>query len=273
MATLGTKSLWLLLVLLIAVPVKADRRGLLLTAKPPAAGGGGPKIPTDLSGLTGWWKTDALLTNAADSTSINSGDKIKGWGDSSGNNKTLFQPTDGSRGVATNSLRNGLAGVYFTGSTWMDVGFVAPQANTTVFALIQFPLAAGSFGFVFDSTNSAARQAGLKISSSEVMEIFSGGTGRDDATTRSAGAWLIVCWKFDSAGNDVMRVNGTTVVSGLDSGSQSLDGLTLGARYLHDLSWGGAIVELFMFNRVTNSTEDTDMETYLNSAGRGNGVF
>jgi hypothetical protein len=227
-----------------------------------APAGSGSFLPSDVSGLFGWWKADNLVTNTAGTTPPADSDTIHGWGDSSGNNRTLTPASNDPtwRNAATTGRTIG--GIQFSATTRLRVGFTA-LTSSTIFVLWR-NASSGATHMAIDSTNTANRMA-VYINGADAFSIYSGAafvtTGV--AANPSYNAQTAI---FVAAGNDTIRTNGVVAISSSDSGSDTLDGLTVGGAWdgANNLGTGEYVSEVIVYNRATLSgTELANVEAYL----------
>jgi len=225
------------------------------------AGGGGSFSPSDLSGLFAWYKADALVTNTAHATPPADNDTIEGWGDSSGNNRTLTPATGNPiwRNAATTGRTIG--GLQFSAATRLRIGFTA-VSGCTIFSLWRNN-SSGSSHATCDSTNSAQRQM-VYISGGDAFAIYAGNAFVTTGTAANP-SYNVQTAIFVTAGNDTIRTNGVVAISSSDAGSETLDGLTVGAAWDggNNLGTGEYVSEVVVYNRNLNSTECGQVETYL----------
>lgn len=234
--------------------IGAGRRHLLLSGKAPA-GAAAPTEVTDISGLFAWYRADLLVTNTSGTSPPTGGDLVKAWGDSSGNQRhlTTNNPTASAPSfAATNTTTKQIGGIEVTTGEYLRVGFTA-IANSTMFAVWRVA-ALGSIQVVIDGTNSSGRQA-LYKRSSDAFSAYSG-TAEISGGAAALNTWYIQAVTYNSSGNDAVYTNNVSITSGA-SGSQSLDGITLGADQAGGFSppGNGFIGEVVIYNRVLNSTE------------------
>jgi hypothetical protein len=217
--------------------------------------------PDQIANLFAWYKADNLVTNAAGTTPPADNDTIKGWGDSSGNNRVLTPAASNPtwRNAATTGRTIG--GFQFSATTRMRVGWTAFNGST-VFALWRNN-SSGATHMVVDSTNTANRQS-VYISGADAFACYSGNafvtTGV--AANPSFNRQTVI---FVNAGNDTIRTNGVVAISSSDSGSDTFDGITVGSQWDggNNLGTGEYVCEVIVYNRNLNSTECGQVEAYL----------
>src|SRR4051812_19518760 len=109
-----------------------------------AAGGSSAFAPTDISGLKLWLKADSL--------SLNDGDAVTTWTDSSGNSNTASQGTAANKPTYKTAVLNALPVVRFDGSNdYLGVARnsgLEPAAMTVV-ALLRAASNPADFSYVF----------------------------------------------------------------------------------------------------------------------------
>jgi len=222
--------------------------------------------PTDLSGLHAWYKADNLVTNLAGTTPPANGDAIKGWGDSSGNNRVLSTNNPTAAGPTWNNSattgKNQGAIVFASGKN-IRVGFTG-LANSTI-CTVWRNNSSGASHMVVDSTNSANRNS-VYINGSDNFTIYSGGAFLTGGSAVANPSWNIEIGVFNGSGNDSIYTNGVLAVTGV-SGSDTLDGLNVGSDNTgaNNLGAGEYVGEIIIYNRNLNSTELGQIDAYLNS--------
>lgn len=87
--------------------------------------GGGGFTPASLTGLIGWYKSDAGVYVDAGSTLATNGQTVQQWNDQSGVGNHLSQATSARRPTYTTGLLNGLPGIVFVVA---NVQWIANQA-------------------------------------------------------------------------------------------------------------------------------------------------
>jgi hypothetical protein len=249
--------------LLLAVDAHAERRQLLYRASSVAAAG--ISSPADIANLYAWYKGNSLVTNAAGTTPPSDGDFIIAWGDKSGNGHDLSTNSNPLalplKWFSAATTGRTIGGVESGGAnSYLRVGFTA-LPDTTIFILWRIN-SSGAYVLPLDSTNSLASQAIYK-SNGDAFAMYSG-TEVTGGTTVSGTFYVQTC-QFNSGGNDTMRTNGVVISAALNSGNQSLDGLTVGASRLGATQpvSGEYMVEIAIYNRLLNTTEMSQVETYL----------
>lgn len=225
--------------------------------------GGGSFSPSDISGLFAWYKADSLVTNNAGTSPPADSDTIKGWGDSSGNNRTLTPASSNPtwRNAATTGRTIG--GLQFSATTRLAVGFTAPSGST-IFALWRNN-SSGSTHAVVDSTNSAQRQM-VYINGSDKFACYSGNAFVTVGTVANPSFNVQTVIFVASSANETIRTNGVVAINSSDAGDEKLDGLTVGSAWdgSNNIGTGEYVCEIVIYNRTDlTGTELSNVETYL----------
>lgn len=220
----------------------------------PAAGGG--TLPTSLLGLQFWVKADAGTNCNTDTCAITS------WNDQSGNANNLTCSNVTFAASVVNSLPSilGSGTAICTFATSINL-----QSAMTIFAVYK-PTSTAAFGTLIAGGNSSFQwlttdattnyeQGGLRTD-----QAFLGGGSHPADTNAHQGMVSYDNTTFTLRLDRSADGSFTPGDSPISSNETVLfeDGATGGERFT------GHILEIFAFNRVLNSTEITQMETYLN---------
>lgn len=117
------RTLLALLLILIALPIQADRRGILLSKKEAAAGGGGGGFTgSNPANLAHWLKADDL--------SLNDGDPVDTWTAATGNSAT---GSGGQRPTFQTAEYGALPTVRFDGTDDTMSISISADASQTIF--------------------------------------------------------------------------------------------------------------------------------------------
>lgn len=209
---------------------------------------GRPFSPTDISGLLVWLKADAL--------SLNDGDAVSSWTDSSGNGTHATQGTALLRPVFKTSILNSLPILRFNGSQYLQTGTFSGGQPATFFAVPKF---SGSPQFAFDGVGASNRNAMWSNSGSRAL--YAGSILNGSSATANFEVWSAI---FNST-SSTLWVNGTSDATG-DIGTQNLtNGLVVGAA--GDPVGGGGLngdlAEVIIYNSALSSTNRQLVEDYL----------
>lgn len=224
--------------------------------------------PTDIANLFAWYKSDALVTNTAGVSPPSGGDSVAKWGDSSGNGRHLQTNSAAIAAplyIAPATTGKTYGGIEKAAGANLRVGFTA-QADTTIFVVWR-NATAGSQKVVLDSTNVSNRQIVYK-KTTEFLATYAGSEIAANGVAIANPSWNIVAATFNSAGSDSLYTNGVAFTTSGTVGAQTLDGLSVLARYDNggdSLVTGEYLGEVIIYNRVLNSTEIGQVNTYLNS--------
>lgn len=250
------------LLLAVVFTATADRRRLMLARNVTAEAA--VDSPDDIANLFAWYKGDALVTNTAGALAA-ADESVAWWGDSSGNGRHLrTNNVHNTTPVYKTAAQTGKSqgGIQFAGTTnQLKIGFTA-LPDTTIFVVWRNN-SGGAYKFTVDSTNTSARQTMYKRNT-DLFTIASV-TEQTVAGAIVNPSWNKFCAVFNSAGDDSIYTNGVVASTTLVSGSQSLDGLTLGGAWNGTSSIGNGeyLGEVIIYNRLLNSTEIGQIFTYL----------
>ena len=232
------------------------------------AGGGAGFVPSDLTGLSNWYKADALA--------LSNGAAVTSWADSSGAGRTLT----GNALFQTNQL-NGKPGVQFDGIddylTHLAGAAYITGKEVTVFAVFKH-LVYNSNGrmMAFNATDDIDYQTPSWC-------IYEGGGGAQRVAPYSNGelaidallspdAVLMTTW-FDAADTHNLRINrapaSTPSFSTAQMGTFTFQTkrFTLSSGFIGSPTSSGNNIfhEVVIYDRALNSTERSQVEAYLDT--------
>jgi len=195
---------------------------------------------------------------AADELTASDGDSISTWPDETGNG---FDLTGGTEPTYIASGINGNPVVRFNGvNQFLQTDWSAISQPNHIFIVFQIlTLETGTENNIYDVFDSSNRHVFVQDSVSGGWTLFSGinlrgGTADSDPHIHS---------HLFNGSNTQLRQDGADVFSG-DSGSQSMAGLTLGARFDGGNAVNVDVGEILVYPQ-NKTTVQTDVESYLSN--------
>ena len=215
-------------------------------------------IPTDISGLTAWFDADDS------GTIIESGNSISQWNDKSGNGNNVTQATSSNQPLTNTNTINGKNVITFDGlndylkrATW--TGGVIAQPNTA-FVVFKFDINAART--IFDGSSSGTERHIIRTASSSTISIWAGAvTVLTSSDVGSLAVPRLITAVYNSTSSEIY-MEGTLEKTG-DSGSFSMQGISLGSNWDVALPFDGDIAEVIIYNKLLNTTERQQAEAYL----------
>ncbi len=211
-------------------------------------------LPTDISGLVMWLKADVLT--------LNDGDPVATWTDSSGTNNDALQSTAGSKPLFKTGIINGLPTVLFDGSDDFmsftsdptarpDSVFIVTQPTLNTASQKSYAcLASGSIGATFArlGTNFWGTFTNADLSSGNALVS---GTNYLLENTAATGSTFLYQRGVQVATSAVTEATtGTPGMVGKDSTNANRQ-------------YAGHIAELIIYNTVLSAANRGSVETYL----------
>lgn len=218
--------------------------------------GGGPTVfsPLNYSPYV-WYKanTEAYGDGAAVGTMT----------DKSGNGRDATQSTAGNKPTFKTAILNGKSVYRFDGGDWVKTAAFASVLSQPNTIYIVLKTTVNTLQLVVDGLTSGNRHTvGLDKVPGNAHSMFAG-------AALDGGAWATGTWYYKTelynTTSSSQRVNGAASGSSGTAGTQSLDGLTIGARYANDFGFTGDIAEILLFTGLHNSTQYGNMESYFQS--------
>jgi hypothetical protein len=211
--------------------------------------------PTDVAGLTAWYKADSI-------TPVGAGVAVPSWADSSGNGKTLTTGA-GTPVYAPNTI-NGLPSLNTGGGEWYTNTLASNLSPFTYFAVCKPSLTAPSC--LVGSSVDGGMEWRLDNTAPALIKQFQAviATG---TTGPGVGVWAVQTASYTDgpSGNYAFHLNGTANGSGTHSitlvagGTQKVfRGSTGGPD-----SFSGNFAELIMYSRVLTAPERATVHSYL----------
>jgi hypothetical protein len=208
-------------------------------------------LPTDISGCKLWLRADSL--------GLSNGAAVSSWSDESGNSSHATQVTSTKQPIFTTNVINGLPVVRFdiTDDFMLTADLAgAPLAQpNTIFIVASLP----NTRTILDGKTTAGR---ARVNSNGTVVRMNGGTSVD-TTGVTSGTTLRIYSVFFNTTNSGMYINGTSVLSAANTGSNSLTALHLGCDASETAFFGGDLAEVIVYAGALSSADREVVETYL----------
>jgi len=193
-----------------------------------------------------------------ESTITDTGGAVDTWADKSGNGYDVTQATAANKPTTGTRTMNGLNVLDFDGSSdYLQGAFGATLTQpNTIFMVFDLESYGGTM-FLYDGIDASNRHTVYR--SSSIYRAFAGvdqGGGTFDADPHISRA------VFNGSASS-LHIDGSSNIATSDFGSQSLTGLTLGARYSAANFFSGAIAEVIVVDGTLTAQQIADTETYL----------
>jgi hypothetical protein len=133
-----------------------------------------------------------------------------------------------------------------------------PQPNTVIFSGYSNN---NGTSYFFDGIEEGSRHAKLIRSSSSVT-MLSGGESADSYSGVTPTTNAVSFSRFDGS-NSWARTNGIVEVDTISAGTESVSGVTIGARLSGTAALNGSISGFIFVNRITTDDEVDEIESYL----------
>lgn len=208
--------------------------------------------PADITGVAEWWRADL----GTDATEVGS------WtGQIAG--ETVTQATAGAK--PNTETRDGQTALYFDNGDWLQGAFstlgTLAQPNTIVIVLESSTIDLDNF---LDGNTGVARHAVYQDTN---WKLYAGAVG-DSGIAQTVGQHALV-GVFNTTSSS-MRVNDfTSPVTGLSVGSQSLDGISIGAFPGGSNPYTGWIWEVIVIDQVIDAADVSSLGAYLDARYAG----
>lgn len=258
------------IVALITIPAFAQT-GLNLTEPLRLDGGAAPSAfnPSDIAGLHSWYDfsdTTTLWTDSGCSTTpvALNGDLIGCVVNKVAGGVNLTQATTANKLTWTlpgwSALGIGTADG--TNDFMQTAAFASALTQpTTIFVVVRMT---GDFSVnrtFYDGITAANRHLLYHTATTGALRIFAGVSLNSIDST--AGTPLILTAVFNGATSELFK-NGGSIKSG-DAGTNTLTGLTIGARYIGDWNTQANFGEILVYNPSPSATNQALIESYLNT--------
>lgn len=213
--------------------------------------------PSSIANLQLWLKADSL--------SLNDGDAVTTWTDSSSAGNNVTQSTTAAKPTFKTSILNGRPVVRFDGGDDLRTASsptISSQAEFTVFAVAS----AGASGTTRRICGWTTGGWGLGQTGGIQMSLTTFGvkdysTGTNDFG--SQGTWKIGTWQFNSAYSVLFWMNGASkgTVTGTNNAVASTATFSVGSRGSE--YWTSDIAELLVYGSLLSAADRKLVEGYL----------
>lgn len=236
------------------------------TFQPNSQAMGGKFLPTDISGLIGWYDfsdADTLFKDDGSTKVSSDGDSIYRVNDKSGGDNYGIQANASCRPTYKTGIKNSLSIARSDGNDMFDINrTISTSGNYTFFFALDYKSTSGG-DWLFDT------YSGRFVLVLDYDGLH--GTGWNDGTwkttTRVAYGWSIISYKFVSGGNGNVYKNGASIYS------NSYTAKNLGSKIclFGDNSAGGFngttadFGEVLIYEYALSDTDRGKVETYLNN--------
>jgi len=221
--------------------------------------------PTDISGLKLWLKADAL--------SLNDGDAVGTWTDSSGNGFDFLQSTAGSKPTYKANIQNGLPIVRFDGGDFLEATASIIPTNTSDYTILATCSAASTSAGAHNVYSTGTSGVGYSVQLRRDTAAWNhfhytgGNISAGEAGGVVADAWNVITADWDLTNihfyrNGTLKQTTPTIVMERAStyNSVGFDGPDGAIQF-----WDGDIGELIIYVPSLSSTNRGLVETYLKS--------
>lgn len=217
--------------------------------------------PDDISGLLLWLKADAL--------SLNDGDPIASWTDSSGNDNHAAQATSNKRPTYQTNEQNGKPVARFDGELaspdYLTLTTPLDLASMTAFAVVKMDAMAAAAGNVIASSSGGEWAMRIHTTTNHVLNFNNGlDASSTGASGIDAGTCFLACVRKSGATIN-FYVNGTDET---DDGTATASGVTideLGAQSGGTVNpLKGDIAEIIIYDSALSAANRQAIEEYLN---------
>jgi hypothetical protein len=207
-----------------------------------------PFSPLDIAGLKLWLKADSL--------SLNDGDAITSWTDSSGSGNNGSGGTFGNATYKT-SIQNSLPIARFNGTTsGVDLPIIVSAQPDTILVVAN-QTSKSTLGCIVETRSGSSQRMRLNITTG-FLTVYAGNSITD--ATDHSGAFHVFTGVYNGA-SSFSYVDGTQVASGdanTNSGGSLAIGTTEGSSFLT-----GDIAEVLIYNTALSGTNRGSVESYL----------
>lgn len=216
---------------------------------------GGGFLPTDISGLKIWLKSDVGITK-------DGGNLVSTWADQSGEGNDEVQASGTRQPLLVDNQLDGKPTVRFDGvdNRMKAVGFVWTQPESIYIVFKQITWNNGD-GIFDGDANSGGK---LQQAGSTPNLIIDAGTALGNGSTFALGSFKIATVIFNGV-NSVFQ-EGDSAESTGDTGSNDMNGIVLGATGVGASLFGNIeIVEFIGYQGAHTAQNRTDVKAYLAS--------
>jgi len=224
------------------------------------SGGGSVFNPLSVSGCKLWLDASDSDTITKDGSNL-----VSQWDDKSDEGNDISQATATNKPLWVDSVQNGLPIIRFNGSdnyirrtTYVNGSLSQP--NTFFVVCVMPDIASASTAFVFDGGTSR-EGFGTKLPASDDDFNMFAGIELHPTTTVDSTNFLQYTGVFNGA-SSLFRENQTQLFTG-NTGSNAMDGITLGTAAGLDQFGNPDIAEILIYNADITGDDLTNIEQYL----------
>lgn len=223
--------------------------------------------PSDITGLAGWWKADAI-------TGLVDGDPVTSWPDSSAGARNMTQATSAKKPIYKTAIANGQPVVRFDGvdDLLLTASVVtATTTNVTLVLVVKQSSTTGTSCTPLQNGNGGIGGGGYGIavdSDTNKKGMLRGGVAWDNSTTNEDTSWDVLVlsrgatnWRLWSKGT-LLAPDPLTVGNPNVPATQTLMGI-------HDAAGGGNkylngdIAEALIYSAAISDADRDALETHL----------
>ena len=208
-----------------------------------------------VSGYIGWWDSSKLSTITKDG-----GDLVSQWDDRSGNGNHLTQATGASKPLWVNSVYNGKATIRFDGDDDTITRTTFTQGTLSlpvmIFTMIEYPTTQPDT--IFSSASGSPLSMNVQRSGG-INYMYSGSWVDVGAVTTGFAQFTHLFNNTTSA----VRRNGANINTGLNTGNNSVIGLSLASQTTSANFADTDICEVLIYNSNLSNDDRNLVEAYL----------
>ena len=227
---------------------------------------GGITDPTDITGLELWLDAEQGVYKDAGTTLAANNETVQQWNDQSGNGNHVSQATAGERPTLKTSGINSKYSVEFSASDRLFSSVINVSAPNTIFAVFNITSSDTAGACVYDSYNNTRHNFFWDVANTN----YRAAAVNVESTTQSILTADYISAVIYNGASSFIGMNGADVGDGgVDLGSNSLDGISLGklrgnpAPLAGTYSLFGQIAELIVYDSALSTTDREAVETYL----------
>lgn len=212
--------------------------------------------PTQVAGLTAWFKADAGTSTTTDGAAISQ------WNDQSAGAHNAVQATGANQPLYKAAIQNGLPGVLFDGSNdFMDAaGINVSQPDTIIVAVRSLITTSGHN--VFDGITQPSGRQSIECGANATTNwgMFA---SADAASTTATNTSAHVLAAIFNAASSQLFLDGAALTLGGSPGPNPLTGLRIGTFVSGAGQWNGYIFEILVYSGALSATDRQSVESYL----------
>lgn len=216
-------------------------------------------MPADIASLD-WWLT-------AESLSLNDGDAVVDWLDSSSAGKHYGQNSSTAQPVYKTGILNGRPIVRFTTDDRLVADPNARTLGTTNTMIVVCKPTTTSSSYIFSGTLSQGVPAFISGFSSKSFEYFNTSSERATFAASTTGFHILSLTRTDDTGNAVGYFDGASAFLPAVSATNDWNGASIqqvGAFGAINF-YSGDIAQILHFNAILTPTELNNVHTYLSN--------